>query len=161
MFFIYKILINLVFFFSPIIIIFRILKGKEDLLRFKEKIGFFSKKRKEGKLIWFHGASVGEIQSIIPLVERFEKNKEIKQILITSNTVSSSFIIKNLKLKKTIHQFFPIDCNFIPSTKGFSGPTIIISIPSSFITLFNSSKLFKSISIFSAIKLVPAFPGKQ
>ena len=113
MFFIYKILINLVFFFSPLIIIFRIFKGKEDKLRFKEKIGFFSKKRNKGNLIWFHGASVGEIQSIIPLVERFEKNKEIQQILITSNTVSSSIIIKNLKFKKTLHQFFPIDCNFI------------------------------------------------
>ena len=113
MFFIYKILINLVFFFSPIIIIFRIFKGKEDTSRFIEKVGFFSKKRNKGKLIWFHGASVGEIQSIIPLLERFEKNKEIRQILVTSNTVSSSFIIKNLKFKKTIHQFFPIDCNFI------------------------------------------------
>ncbi len=113
MFFIYKILINLVFFFSPIIIIFRIFKGKEDTSRFREKLGIFSKKRNKGKLIWFHGASVGEIQSIIPLLERFEKNKEIRQILVTSNTVSSSFIIKNLKFKKTIHQFFPIDCNFI------------------------------------------------
>ena len=113
MFFIYKILINLVLLFSPIIIIFRIFKGKEDTLRFKEKIGFFSKKRNKGKLIWFHGASVGEIQSIIPLIEKFEKNKEINQILITSNTVSSSFIIKNLKFKKTIHQFFPIDCNYV------------------------------------------------
>ena len=113
MFFIYKILINLIFFFSPLIIIFRIFKGKEDTFRFKEKIGFFSKKRNKGNLIWFHGASVGEIQSIIPLVERFEKNKKIKQILITSNTVSSSLIIKNFKLKKTIHQFFPIDCNLI------------------------------------------------
>jgi 3-deoxy-D-manno-octulosonic-acid transferase len=113
MFFIYKILINLVFFFSPIIIIFRIFKGKEDTSRFKEKVGIFSKKRNKGKLIWFHGASVGEIQSIIPLLERFEKNKEIRQILVTSNTVSSSFIIKNLKFKKIIHQFFPIDCNFI------------------------------------------------
>ena len=81
---VYKILINFVFFFSPIIIVFRIFKGKEDILRFKEKIGFFSKKRSKGNLIWFHGASVGEIQSIIPLVERFEKNKKIKQILIFS-----------------------------------------------------------------------------
>ena len=74
MFFIYKILINLVFFFSPLIIIFRIFKGKEDKLRFKEKIGFFSKKRNKGNLIWFHGASVGEIMSVIPLIKNYEKN---------------------------------------------------------------------------------------
>ena len=113
MFYLYRILINIIFFFSPFIIFYRIIKGKENSKRFHEKLGFFTKKRNKGKLIWFHGASVGEIQSIIPLIERFEKNKEIKQILITSNTVSSSLIIKNLRLKKTIHQFFPIDCNFI------------------------------------------------
>ncbi len=113
MFYIYKILINIIFFFSPFIIIYRIIKGKENLKRLKEKFGFFTKKRNEGRLIWFHGASVGEIQSVIPLIEKFEKNKSINQILITSNTVSSSSIIEKLKLKKTIHQFFPIDIDFI------------------------------------------------
>ena len=113
MLFIYKILINVVFFFSPLILIIRLIKNKEDPYRFKEKLGFFSKSKKYGKLIWFHGASVGEIQSVIPLIEKFEKNKSISQILITSNTVSSSNIIKKFKFKKSIHQFFPIDCNFI------------------------------------------------
>ncbi len=113
MFFVYKILINIIFFFSPLILIVRLIKKKEDPRRFKEKLGFFLKKRKKGNLIWFHGASVGEIQSIIPLVEKFEKNKNIKQILITSNTISSSKIIQKYKLKKTIHQFFPIDCDLV------------------------------------------------
>ena len=113
MLFAYRVLINFILIFSPIILIIRIIKQKESINRFKEKFGFYSKKRIKGNLIWFHGASVGEIQSIIPLIEKFEKNKEIKQILITSNTVSSSFIIEKIRLKKTIHQFFPIDCNFI------------------------------------------------
>ncbi len=113
MLYIYRTIINFVFFLSPIILIIRLLKKKEDLIRFKEKIGFFSKKKVSGKLIWFHGASVGELQSIIPLLEKFEKDKKINQILITSNTLSSSKITKQLKLKKIIHQFFPIDTNFL------------------------------------------------
>ena len=115
MFFIYKVLINIIFLFSPIIIIIRLIKRKENTKRFIEKFGFFTKKRASGKLIWFHGASVGEVQSIIPLIEKLEKDKKINQILITSNTLSSSFIINKLKLRKTIHQFFPIDCNYISS----------------------------------------------
>jgi 3-deoxy-D-manno-octulosonic-acid transferase len=112
MFLFYKILINLAFLFSPIIIIIRLLKKKEHPIRFKEKLGFYTKKKIGGKLIWFHGASVGEILSIVPLLEKLEKNKKIKQILVTSNTLSSSKVLSNLKLKKTVHQFFPIDTNY-------------------------------------------------
>ena len=112
MFFAYRILTNLILILSPIIIFIRLLKKKEHPKRFKEKFGFYTKKKFKGKLIWFHGASVGEILSIIPLIESLEKNKEIKQILITSNTLSSSKILSNLKLTKTIHQFFPIDTNY-------------------------------------------------
>ena len=109
----YRLLINIVFLISPIIVILRLLKKKESFKRFKEKFCFFSKKRTKGKLLWFHGASVGEIQSIIPLLERLEKNKKIKQILVTSNTLSSSNIIEKFKFKKIIHQFFPIDTNIL------------------------------------------------
>ena len=49
----------------------------------------------------------------------------------------------------------------IPSTKGFSGPTMIILIFSLKIKFFNSSKLFKLILMFVAILSVPALPGKQ
>jgi 3-deoxy-D-manno-octulosonic-acid transferase len=114
---IYRILINITYFLSPIIIILRLLKKKEDLHRFKEKFCFFSKKRNQGKLIWIHGASVGEFQSIVPLIEKYEKKNNINQILITSNTLSSSKIITKYKFKKVIHQFFPIDTNRL--TKKF------------------------------------------
>jgi 3-deoxy-D-manno-octulosonic-acid transferase len=112
MLFIYRTIINLITLISPIIILLRLINKKEDPKRFKEKFCFFKKKKIKGKLIWFHGASVGEILSVIPLIEKLERKKEIKQILITSNTLSSSKIISNLKLKKVVHQFFPIDTNY-------------------------------------------------
>ena len=109
MFLLYQIVLSILLIFSPIIILFRILKDKEDKKRFIEKFSITTKKRSRGKLIWFHGASVGEILSIIPLIKNYEKKKSIDQILITSSTLSSAKIIKRFKFKKTVHQFYPID----------------------------------------------------
>jgi|TARA_B100001540_G_scaffold189188_1_gene166801 3-deoxy-D-manno-octulosonic-acid transferase len=113
MLFFYRILINLILLLSPIIILFRIIKKKEHPTRFLEKLGISSKNRMQGKVIWFHGSSVGEVLSIMPLIERLEKNSKIKQIVITSSTLSSSKVLEKYKLNKTIHQFFPIDANLI------------------------------------------------
>ena len=109
MFFFYQIILTLALPLSPFIILLRILKNKEDKKRFTEKFSISSKKRRNGKLIWFHGASVGEILSIIPIIKNYEKKKSINQILITSSTLSSSKVLKKYKFKKTIHQFYPID----------------------------------------------------
>ena len=131
MLFFYRILINITFFLSPLIILFRILQKKEDPTRVKEKLCFFSKKRKKGKIIWFHGASVGEFMSIVPLIEKYENDQRVSQILITSNTLSSSKIISKLNSKKVVHQFFPIDTNFL--SKNFLEywkPSLVLFIDS-------------------------------
>ena len=113
MLFIYRIAINIILLISPLIIIYRIIKKKEDPKRFFEKIGSFIYKKKNKNLIWFHGSSVGEVLSVVPLIEKLEKKKNVKKILITSNTLSSAKIIKNLNLKNTFHQYFPLDSNFL------------------------------------------------
>ena len=131
MFFLYRIIINVIIIFSPIIILIRLLKKKEDPIRFKEKFGFFSKKKPKGKLVWFHGASVGEILSAVPLIQQLEKNKNTTKILVTSNTLSSSKVISSLKLKKTIHQFFPIDNSYLVNKfLKYWSPSIAIFIDS-------------------------------
>ena len=117
MFFLYQIIFTIILLISPLIVTYRLFKNKEDSKRFIEKFGISSKKRLNGKLIWFHGASVGEILSVIPLIKYYEKNKKISQILITSSTLSSSKVIKKFKFKKTIHQFYPID--YFPITNKF------------------------------------------
>jgi 3-deoxy-D-manno-octulosonic-acid transferase len=131
MFFWYQIFVTLIILLSPIIIIFRIYKNKEHKVRYKEKFSIPSKQRDEGNLIWFHGASVGEILSIIPLIENYEKDKSINQILITSSTLSSSKVLKKFKFKKTIHQFYPID-HFLFTAKflNYWRPSVAIFIES-------------------------------
>ena len=130
-FLIYQIILTIILIFSPIIIILRIIKNKEDKKRFIEKFSISTKKRYRGKLIWFHGASVGEILSIIPLIKNYEKNKSVVQILITSSTLSSAKIIKKFKFKKTIHQFYPIDhIYFVNKFLNYWKPSLAIFIES-------------------------------
>ncbi len=131
MLFLYQFILSLLIILSPFVILYRLIKKKEDINRFKEKFCFPTKKRIVGKLIWFHGASIGEIMSIIPLIKNYEKNSSIDQILLTSSTLSSSKIIKRLKFKKTIHQFYPID-HFLFTSKfiNYWKPNIAIFIES-------------------------------
>ena len=112
MYFIYHIFTYLVFLFSPLIIFIRILKGKEDPKRFKEKFCIY-KNQNNFRSIWFHAVSVGELMSIIPLLKKLDKNKKINQIIVTSSTISSAKIFKKQKFENTIHKYFPIDTNFL------------------------------------------------
>ena len=106
MIYIYRLIINIILIFSPLIILLRLIDKKEDIKRFKEKFSFSSKERKKGKLIWFHAASVGEFLSIVSLIKKLESNKKISQILLTTSTLTSSKFFAKFKFKKTIHQFF-------------------------------------------------------
>ena len=112
MYFFYNILTNIAIIISPIIIIYRIVKGKEDVKRVGEKFCIYSKK-KSNKKVWIHAASVGELMSIVPVIRKLEKNKKIKNILLSTSTTSSAKIFNKLKFKKTSHIYFPLDNNFI------------------------------------------------
>ena len=117
MFIVYDLLNLILLIFSPLIFITRYFLGKEDKKRFKEKFCLFSKRNNSRETIWIHGASVGEILSIIPIIKELEKDKNIKKILLTSSTTSSASVFLKFKFKKTVHQYYPLDINFL--TKFF------------------------------------------
>jgi len=87
-------------------IFLRILRGKENKLRFSERYGITSVERPNGEIIWIHATSIGEFKSADLLINSFYKNYTI---LVTTTTLSAAnFALQNYK-DKIIHQFAPLD----------------------------------------------------
>ena len=68
----------------------RIAKGKEDPQRSEERFGRPSATRPEGEIIWLHSASVGEVMSILRVVEVIGSRCPDLRFLITTGTLSSA-----------------------------------------------------------------------
>lgn len=83
--------------------------GKEDLKRFNERIGRPTFKRPEGKLIWLHGASVGECVSMLPLIHKLLETYSDLNVMVTSGTTTSAEIMAKRLPERAFHQYFPID----------------------------------------------------
>ena len=87
----------------------RLAKGKEIASRLNERFGYASAARPVGELIWFHAASVGELQSILPLMNTLLEANPDLHILVTTMTVTSAKRFDELKPDRCIHQFIPLD----------------------------------------------------
>ncbi|MBS0273475.1 MAG: 3-deoxy-D-manno-octulosonic acid transferase [Proteobacteria bacterium] len=85
----------------------RALRGKEDTARLRERLGYASINRPEGRLIWIHGASVGESVAALPLVDAFLKSGN--NVLVTSGTVTSATLMAERLPGGAIHQYAPVD----------------------------------------------------
>jgi 3-deoxy-D-manno-octulosonic-acid transferase len=75
MFTIYKIFSYLISPILPLFLVIREKKGKEDPLRKREKLGYYTVNRPKGKLLWIHCASVGESNSALALIDRILKDE--------------------------------------------------------------------------------------
>ena len=84
-------------------------KGKEDLTRFNERMGIAKKERPQGKLIWMHGASVGESLSMLPLITRLLETYPELNIMVTSGTTTSAELMGKRLPARAFHQYVPID----------------------------------------------------
>ena len=113
---IYRGLTNLFYPILLILIFYRKIFKKEHKTRYKEKIfssHFNITRKKNTRLIWFHAASIGEFQSILPIIKELNKNKNL-EFLITTVTLSSGNLAEKeiLKFNNIHHRFFPLDVEF-------------------------------------------------
>jgi 3-deoxy-D-manno-octulosonic-acid transferase len=85
----------------------RLDRGKEHPSRISERRGEASLPRPVGPLIWVHGASVGEILAVVPLIGRIRAQDF--SVLVTSGTVSSAALAAQRLPAGVLHQFVPLD----------------------------------------------------
>ncbi|OLP54536.1 3-deoxy-D-manno-octulosonic acid transferase [Rhizobium rhizosphaerae] len=93
----------------------RAAKGREDSRRRDERYGFASVPRPQGPLVWFHAASVGETNAVIPLIKEI-RARGIAVVVTTGTTTSAKLVSERLDAS-IIHQYVPMD--FKPAVSRF------------------------------------------
>jgi len=93
--------------FAGLVLKRRLKRGKEEPTRVSERRGIPSLRRPKGPLVWVHGASVGEIMSVFPLLERIRASGCV--VLLTSGTVTAARLAEDRLPVGILHQFSPID----------------------------------------------------
>ena len=105
-----------IFYIPYVIVIFlRIFFNKEHRSKFKEKLFFNKVQKPDGFLFWFHVASIGEFNSILPIINYYLRENKKYNFLITTVTLSSynEFKKKFGKNPRVFHQFLPYDLNLL------------------------------------------------
>jgi 3-deoxy-D-manno-octulosonic-acid transferase len=124
---------------------YRTRRGKEQPERISERRGQARVMRPDGALIWLHGASVGELLAIFPLVERLRTSGF--RILVTSGTVTSANMARERLPADVIHQFIPVDApRFVAEFLDHWQPDL---------ALFAESDLWPNLIIASSARRIP------
>lgn len=84
-------------------------RGKEEPARLGERLGAASLARPPGKLLWLHAASVGEANSVLPLIEAIRARFPAWHMLLTTGTVTSAALMRSRLPAGVMHQYVPVD----------------------------------------------------
>ncbi|MCR9267911.1 MAG: 3-deoxy-D-manno-octulosonic acid transferase, partial [Alphaproteobacteria bacterium] len=94
---------------APALLQKRARKGKEDPDRRHERLGQPARERPQGRLIWLHGASVGESLVLASLVDALAARHEDLHFMVTTGTVTSARMLAERLPERAFHQFIPVD----------------------------------------------------
>ncbi|WP_121061805.1 3-deoxy-D-manno-octulosonic acid transferase [Chachezhania antarctica] len=83
--------------------------GGVSEVRQRERLGYASVPRPDGRLIWFHGASVGESLSVLSVMGEMGRRCPDLSFLLTSGTATSARIVADRLPVRTRHQFAALD----------------------------------------------------
>lgn len=84
-------------------------QGKEDPRRRPERLGIASSPRPPGPVAWFHAASVGETNAVLPVIQALLARRGDLSALLTTGTVTSAGLAARRLPPRVVHQYVPID----------------------------------------------------
>ncbi|RKQ69107.1 3-deoxy-D-manno-octulosonic-acid transferase [Litorimonas taeanensis] len=106
----YALTMRLLSIIAPLWLRKRVKDEKEDKERIKERYGRSSLTRpNEGRLIWMHGASVGETKTFLPLISEILESHPDYSVLVTSGTKTSADLMVKTLPDRAVHQYIPLD----------------------------------------------------
>ncbi|XP_006645044.3 probable 3-deoxy-D-manno-octulosonic acid transferase, mitochondrial isoform X2 [Oryza brachyantha] len=165
---------------APAALLWRRLRGLEHPSRWPERLGRPSaaRPRPGSPLVWFHAVSLGEGMAALPVVRHCARLHPGLPILLTTTTLSSYEVMKDLLPDGVIYQFAPLDCpDAIESFMGYWKPNLILLMESELwpnlilsaaekgiaVALLNariSMKSFNRWSLFPGLQLVSLMLSK-
>ncbi len=90
----------------------RVVRGKEIAARLGEREGIDLTPRPAGRLVWLHAASMGESQSVLPVLHELVRAPGLT-VLMTTGTVTSSALLDREAPRfgagRVLHRFVPLD----------------------------------------------------
>jgi 3-deoxy-D-manno-octulosonic-acid transferase len=93
----------------PLMLAWRMRRGKEEPGRRPERYGLASAPRPQGFLVWFHAASVGEANAALPVIEAIAAERPELRLLLTTATVTSARFAGARLPRSVLHQYVPLD----------------------------------------------------
>jgi 3-deoxy-D-manno-octulosonic-acid transferase len=94
---------------APLLLAWRTRIGKEEPARRPERYGEASMPRPSGFLVWFHAASVGEANAVLPVIDATAAEHPEIGLLLTTGTVTSAKLARARLPKGAVHQYVPLD----------------------------------------------------
>jgi 3-deoxy-D-manno-octulosonic-acid transferase len=143
----YRTLTSLLRAAAPLLLHVREKRGKEEHARRAERLGRPSVKRPAGRLAWFHAASVGETNAILPLISELAAARPSLSFLLTTVTVTSAKLASQRLLPRAVHQYAPLDApEFVRAFLDHWRPDLAV---------FTESEIWPNLILESAERGIP------
>jgi len=132
---------------APFLLRLRERHGKEDPARREERFGQASRARPTGRLAWFHAASVGETNAILPLMGALAEERPSLSFLLTTGTVTSAKLAAERLMPQAVHQYAPLDApEYVRSFLNHWQPDLAV---------FTESEIWPNLILESSARDIP------